>query len=180
MARDPLDNIKAIYDQSGSWQGLMRKIVGSEPFQTGIHEFVAAGAAVAGTAYTDGAGPALAALTLEGTALVKKAFTDGASPAKPLEEGAWCYIDNGGRQLPRAAMRALQWGLGSEFQDMPDSEDVQFSVEHLVSIGFVVEASVDASNCQVFLQHGAWGIRPIPETEHSHDGGFACFSSRPK
>ena len=172
----PVDNIKAIYDQSGSWQGLMRKIVGSEPFQTGIHEFVAAGAAVASTAYTDGAGPALAALTVEGTSLVKKAFTDGASPAKPLEDGAWCYIDNGGRQLPRAAMRALQWGLGSEFQDMPDSEDVQFSVEHLVSIGFVVEASVDASNCQVFnMEHGEFAQYPKQSIRMMEDSRAAAL-----
>ena len=26
-----VDNVKDIYDQSGSWQGLLRKIVGSEP-----------------------------------------------------------------------------------------------------------------------------------------------------
>jgi len=155
----PVDNLKDIYDQSGSWQGLMRKIVGSEPFQRGIHEFVIGGAAVAGTAVTEGGAAALTALAMEGGNIFQKLFSGETQTG--LEEGAWCYIDNGKRHLPAKSMRALQWGLGSAFQDMADVEDANVAVEHLVSIGFIIEPSVDASNCMVFnFEHGDFAQYP--------------------
>ena len=147
-----VDNVKDIYDQSGSWQGLLRKIVGSEPFQQGITQFVDAGIVVATGAAEGGPAGAVAALTVEGGQIIASRLQKGQGS---LTKGAWCLIDNGERRINKEKMRALQWGLGSEFNDMADVEDVGITVEHLVSIGFVVEPSVDESHCKVFnLEHG--------------------------
>jgi len=147
-----VDNVKDIYEQSGSWQGLLRKIVGSEPFQQGITEFVDAGIVIATGAAEGGPAGAIAALTVEGGQIIASRLQKGGGT---LTKGAWCLIDNGERRINKKKMRALQWGLGSEFNDMADVEDVGITVEHLVSIGFVVEPSVDDSHCKVFnLEHG--------------------------
>ena len=144
-----VDNMKELYsDHGGSFKGLWNKLVGSDAFTLGIQEVVAYGAGTLAEGMSGGSVAALTGLATEAAQLYGK-YT-GKEYIHSFKPGDWVGIDNGTVQIKKKIRKALEWGLGSIFEDFPDDEDIEVETEHLTSFGFVVGEGSGLGKVTVF------------------------------
>ncbi len=125
-----IDNAKEIIDEGGGFEGLIRKIVGTEKFQTGLGEAIE-GLAVGITGGE--VGPILGTLAVEGAKMFAKH-----EPSQSFKIGQWVLIDNGEEKVPRNTVDDLIWMETQSWGAMPDKLDIDLTTEHIVSVGFVI------------------------------------------
>jgi len=145
-----VDNLKDIHDQEGGWNGLFRKLVGSEDFQhsllTGLGE---AATALATEGFTPAAG---AAIALSGSEWLQQRMHKG---GQFYRKGDWVLIDDGVETLPSGMKQTLEWGEGEMFGEEPEPWEIDLETEHLVSVGFVTEPNADDGMVAIFnLEYG--------------------------
>ncbi len=136
-----IDNAKEIIDEGGGFESLIRKIVGTEKFQTGL------GTAIEGLAVglSGGeVGPILGTIAIEGA----KMFATH-EPTLSFKVGQWVLIDNGEEKIPRNTVGDLIWMETQSWGAMPDKIDIDLATEHIVSVGFVV-SHAESNNVNVF------------------------------
>ncbi len=140
----PIDNIKKGL-QHGSFWDIFKKVLGTEDFQTGV----VAPAIGAAASYVDlNTGGALAGVVT----VVKEVadwYTSGNAP-EGLTRGTWVHIDNGEEKLVKKTELALDYGAIAMFGEAPLPRDIEETTQHVVSLGFIVEPTVESDSVSVF------------------------------
>ena len=145
-----VDNLKDIHGTSGGWNGLFRKVVGSENFQ---HSLLGAVGEAATALATEGFTPAAgAAIALSGSEWLKQRMHIG---GQHYRKGDWVLIDDGVETLPSGMKQNLEWGEGMMFGEEPEPYEIDMETDHLVSVGFVTEPNADDGMIAIFnLEYG--------------------------
>lgn len=123
----------------------------------------AAGASVAGDLGQENYGSALSTLLTEGTKMFSTAAPGG------LVRGQWVVVDNGEEKHTKKDRANMFWGEGAMFGDMMTPEEEEETMDHVYTVGFVVEPSVGDGETDVFdLETGdtrrfrLQSVRPAP------------------
>ena len=162
----PIDNIQKGLQHGGFWD-IFKKLLGTDDFQTGV---VAPAVGAAASYVNLNTGGALA-----GVVTVVKEVADwykGGHGPEGLTRGTWVHIDNGEEKLVKKTELALDYGAIAMFGEAPLPRDIEETAQHIVSLGFIVEPTVEEDSVSVFnFETGEiqtkrrQDVKPIGESE---------------